>query len=607
MRLTPVVALALGLAAFGGGMAARPAAFAGGAAPHARATNVVSGRVVDRATGQPVPEAIVTLGGGNPVQRVVASATGSFAFHAVADGAYVVRADRPGYLPASAGQRTPSGGGDTIAVGAGQPAAEIVVSLWRAGSIGGSVVDESGAPMTGVEVHALQRLLVGGAWAWADAATATSDDRGRYHLSNLSPGEFLVVGRAVQDPETGLLMALLTANAASAADVMANVEASAGETPMLDARVPATSLASVATTSGAKPALVTLAPGATRSALELHVKQAHGVHVSGTLTGAPMPTRGLTVHLVAPIAAADGDASGGDQGIDMASAACDDGGTFEFSNVLPGRYRLALTWMPPLAAAPPARPGGPPPVLPLPTEPAFAAEQALAVGAANVTGVRLEARTGFRIAGHVAAMASADAIVQGVQLTALRLDPVGARVMPATPAPSRFVVDAASRVTSSSIVPGRYLLRVTPPRGWTVVSAVSRGHDLLDDPFDLQANIDDLAVTLTSGPLGAATGTVVTAAGVPAAGATVLIFPAKAEDRGDTSTTARRLRQIRVPAWGAFTFGNVPPGDYLVVALAGDPPADWQAPESVRALARSATPVTVSLGQTQSVRLEVSK
>jgi len=574
--------------------------------PAPRASNVVSGRVVERATGQPVPEAIVTLGGGNPVQRVVASPTGSFTFHAVADGAYVVRADRPGYLSASAGQRTPAGGGETIAVAAGQPPVEVLVSLWRAGSITGTVVGDADAPVTGVEVHALQRALVGGIWAWADAANAVSDDHGRYHLANLGPGEFLVVGRPMQDPETPLLLALFTANIGQAADVMANVEASAAETPLLDARVPAVSLASGPTAAG-RPVPITLAPGAARTAVVLRVKQTHGVRVAGTLGGASVPTRGLTVRLVAPIPAMGTPDASGEQGIEMASAACDDRGRFEFSNVPSGHYRLTLTWMPPLAAAPAGRPAGPPPVAPLPNEPAVYADQPLIVGSTDVTGVQLEAHDGFRLGGRVTA-AGAEPRIPGLEMTTLRLEAVGTPVIPAaTLTPSRVLIDANGRVTSSSVAPGRYLLRVVPPRGWTVVSAMSGGHDLLDDPIDLRANLDDLTLTLTNGPLGAATGVVVSAAGGPAGGATALIFPADAADRGDTSATARRLRQIRVPAWGAFTFGNLPPGDYLAVALAGDPPAEWQAPESLRALARSATPVTVALGQTQTIRLEVAK
>ena len=574
----------------------------------ATAGHVLNGRVVDRATGGPIPEALVTLGGGNPVQRVIANATGSFTFHDVADGAYVVRADRPGYLSASAGQRTPTGGGDTIAVSASQPAGDILVSLWRAGSITGTVLGEGDAPLTGIEVHGLQRVLSGGVWTWADAATATSDDHGRYHLASLGPGEFLVVGRPLQDPETRLLMALFTANTAAAADVMANVQASTAETPLLDARVPATSLASAAATTAARSTAITLAPGATRSAVVLRARQAHGVRVSGTLAGASVPTRGLTVHLLAPVAAAGAADGSVDQGIDIASAACDDTGRFEFSNVLAGRYHLTLTWMPPLPAAPPGRPGGPPPVLPLPTEPAIAADQPLVVGATEVSGVRLDAHDGFRIAGRIVSVVDAAVSVPGMPMTSLRLDVIGAQVIPAPATnPARFVVDTGGRVTSSSIAPGRYLLRVVPPRGWTVVSAKSGSRDLLDDPFDLQANIDDLVLTLTNGPLGAATGMVVTATGQPAGGATALIFPANAADRGDTSATARRLRQIRVPAWGAFTFGNLPPGDYLAVALASDPPADWQAPESLRALARNATPVTVTLNRTETIRLEVSK
>jgi hypothetical protein len=85
------------------------------------------------------------------------------------------------------------------------------------------------------------------------------------------------------------------------------------------------------------------------------------------------------------------------------------------------------------------------------------------------------------------------------------------------------------------------------------------------------------------------------------------VFPADANQRRDTSASARRLRAIRVQATGAFAIANLPPGDYLALALDTDPPAGWQNPQRLEAWEKVATRVTVALGEVQRLNLEVIK
>lgn len=567
---------------------------------------VIKGQVIDEANGRPMAGAWVTLSGSTPPRRVVVGPGGLFEFGSLPPGAYGLQANRPGYLSTSAGQRSPTGSGRPVVIADGSERADIVLPMWRTGSIAGSVMTTESSPLTGVEVHALQRTLAGGSWQWTDAAVSMSDDHGHYHLSNLMPGDFLVAARPIQDPETPLLMTLLTANAASAADVMAGVASSPGEMPATDGRVPASAVAYYAASPSVEASILALPPGTTRTGVDLRVRQARGVRISGVLTGATDPVGGLTVHLVTPIAtqvATDG------PDIEVASAACAKDGRFGFSGVAAGRYSLVLTWTPPPppAAARAASPGRPQTASPLPSEPALWARLPVRVAGADITGVQLALHQGSTVSGQVVFDGSGPPPV-GLESANLRLEPVASPYMPSPPSPApRLEIDASGRIRSFSITPGRYLLRATPPRGWTILSATTGAHDLLDDPIDIRANLADLVLTLTDRPLGSIGGSAVRLDGQPAPGATVLVFPADASKRQDTSPAARRLRAVRAQESGAFVVANLPPGDYLTLAMDADPPAGWQDPQRLQGWEHSATRVALALGQVQRLNLEVIK
>jgi hypothetical protein len=589
-----VVALAIAVMACSAAVATRQAGTPAG---------VIKGQVVDAASGQPVPGALVTLSS-NPARRVVVGAGGHFEFTSLPAGAYALLANRPGYLPSSAGQRSPGGVGRPIVISVVEPT-DVVLPMWKTGSIAGSVMTTASIPLVGVEVHALQRTLAGGAWQWSDAAVSMSDDHGRYHLSNLTPGDFLVAAKPTQDPETPLLMALLTANGPSAADVIAGVASSAGGTPDIDGRVPALTTTYYAASPNASASIITLPPSTTRTGVDLRMRPGHGLRISGTLTGATGPVGGLTVHLVAPIAEGAG-TDGPD--LEVATAACAEDGRFSFSGVAAGRYSLVLTWTPP---APPAGvrsgpPGGPEPTSPLPADPALWARMPVTVANANLTGVQLPLHTGSTVSGQVVLEGSAPAPAN-LEAANLRLEPVAASLIPSPPVPPvRLAVDASGRVTSASITPGRYVLRAAPVRGWTVLSATTGDHDVLDDPLDIRSSIADLVLKMTDRPFGAISGSVVSG-GQPAPDATVVVFPANANLRRDTSASARRLRALRAQVTGAFVIANLPPGDYWALALDAELPAGWQNAQRLESWVKSATPVTVALGDVQKLNLEVIK
>ncbi len=141
------------------------------------------------------------------------------------------------------------------------------------------------------------------------------------------------------------------------------------------------------------------------------------------------------------------------------------------------------------------------------------------------------------------------------------------------------------------------------PRGWTLVSATTGGHDALDEPIDIRANVADLTLTFENRPLGSISGTVTRQT---TGSTTVVVFPADAAKRTDTIGNARRVRAIRLVN-DTFAVGNLPPGSYLVIALDGDAPTGWQDPARLAAWAAHATTVDVTVGEAARVTLQVDK
>ena len=591
-------------------------ALAAGSAALARqspgSTGQMSGHVTDESTGQPVTDAVVTLTGTGPMRRAMTDATGAFEFTQIVPGFYGVLASKPGYGTTGAGQHSATGLPQPMSVLAAQPLANVVVPMWRLGTIAGVVSDATSEPLPGIEVHGYRRALVAGTWQWTDNATTSTDDRGRYRLTSLAPGDYVVAARPTQDPETPLLVALLSTNVTAAADVMAGVASNAHETPEVDARVPAAPVTfAPAVTSLAKAAVVAVGPAAAVTNINVHVTFARGRRVAGQLVAVTGALPGAIVRLVTT------STQPADPEIEVASAACDGDGRFAFANVAPGSYALSLLWTPPAPPAPPpaqaplagraagAGPGVPPPAPPLPVELVRWARVPMSVTSADVVSVQLPVQEGFTMSGR-AVFGDAAPPPPDISSTVLRLDPVVPPSGPApAPPPTRLRLDSQGRVTSMGVTAGRYFLRInTLPRGWTLVSAMTGGHDALDEPIDIHANIEDLALRFENRPLGSITGTVSRPTTLPT---TVIVFPADAAKRLDSANNARRMRAARPLAEGQFTIGGLAPGAYLVVALDGDAPAGWQDPARLAQWASTATHLDVALGEVAHIVLQMDK
>jgi hypothetical protein len=196
-------------------------------------TGVIVGQVVDAATGQPIPEAIVTMngrpaaplpggggtapasparpvapgagapgatlpglpgrGGAAPPDRVITGADGRFLFRDLAKGTYTFAATAGGYINGVVGQTRQGAPAQPIEIDDAARVLDAKIRLWKYASVSGTVVDDAGEPAVGTAVRLLRRQMMNGRARLMPAGQARTDDRGMYRISSVMPGDYVAV------------------------------------------------------------------------------------------------------------------------------------------------------------------------------------------------------------------------------------------------------------------------------------------------------------------------------------------------------------------------------------------------------------------------------
>jgi len=276
----------------------------------------IEGQVQDSVTCQPVRKAVVILREDRSRQMggavVLTDAAGHFEFSNLAPGTWSAGIQRDGYVTLGSFEDT-SATQLRWKLEPGMALKDLTFSLMPAGVIAGRVLDSDGEPLAGVSVQL------------ADAAPkknarplpwAQTNDLGEYRLYNVAPGKYAV--SASYEPDwhrTGAHLVLAPA-------------ASGKTQPREDYMT--TYYPGVADLSQAGQVVVTA--GAQISGIDVHMTRGGVVRVRGRVTGASSGFPAIVMMMQL-------DTHSQSVGKSYDAITKPDG-SFEFDNVLPGRYLL---------------------------------------------------------------------------------------------------------------------------------------------------------------------------------------------------------------------------------------------------------------------------
>jgi protocatechuate 3,4-dioxygenase beta subunit len=179
-------------------------------APQPAQAYSLSGRVVNAATGESIPRALIQLqyrGSGTVVHRGARGMTfsgpigphamltdpqGNFHFDNLAPGDYFAQPQKPGFFSeAELKQGLLQIQAENVHVGPDGDS-QISVRLTPEAVVEGHVEDERGEPVRGLPVRVVTSQVVEGKRRWVPAGGATSDEDGEFRMANLRPGTYFV-------------------------------------------------------------------------------------------------------------------------------------------------------------------------------------------------------------------------------------------------------------------------------------------------------------------------------------------------------------------------------------------------------------------------------
>lgn len=602
----------------------------------AQKTFSLLGRVIDGVTNQPIAGAFVNVASsptrnfGQPT--VVADAQGRFVFRDLPAGIYEPSATARGYLNLTGqsvnGVLTPP---VTIELSESTPPSNVTVRLWPPARISGTVTDDLGDPVEGLQLGILRVEYIAGHRRLRVATGTICNDRGVYTSYRLAPGTYTVgalIGRTTIPVSTRELIDRLSG--ASAADqnaieqqvrasgAMADFRAagyrigdffltpglggaSVGPAPLPDGTVlTAPALFYPGVSSAMEAQAITVRAGEHHDAVNLQVRLAPSVRVSGRVTGPSGPLANIGIRLLPE----GTDALVSDLAFEQSSTISNDAGEFSFLGVPAGRYAVKAYWLPPVQTA------GPGTVAQPTDDPTLSGSVAVTVSRTDVNNVMLSLKKGPTLQGRLVFDGNippppADQLARA---GALQLELADGRAFASPPMPRlRTWIESNGQFRSGGLPAGRYVLRISGFPGWSMESAMLNGKDVSEEAFDADSDVDltGLVVTLTNVPAGV-TGTVRTSSGAVATGAQVLLYstnPAHWADRGETP---RRLLRAVTSKTGSYTFAGLPPGEYFMLATEDALPDDWAMRDFLTTSSRQATRVIVERRATRSVPLTAS-
>jgi protocatechuate 3,4-dioxygenase beta subunit len=530
-------------------------------------TGAVRGRVLD-IDGMPIPFAQVYLFTSNNADSRMATTDedGRFAVEKVVAGTVLLSVVKQRFAQVESGQAlrlfqmgravtSPSPGatqfGRRIEI-ASDASGSVDLQMALLGAVSGTVTDENGDPMQGVEVEALRLQYGGGRQRLVPAGVPRiTDDRGRYRLYGLAPGRYLVtaaVGQVSSDDVPGYSRAYFPGTAIAAEAQYVSV----GFAQDIDFVDVAMSRGNTARVSG-----IVLSP-----------------------TGEPTVPGNLTLSASRRSPSVPGLAAVG--------ARIGAEGTFVFPNVPPGEYVIQAYRGRPNAHS----------------EGEFGAA-VVTVGTADVTGVIVRTSSGSPVTGRFRFDVDDPTAIPRPSDLELAALPVDFDASPNNAASADIHRDWTFEL-SGLHGPRRLQLVRTPP-GFGLEEIRVNGADVTDRPLPLGTDAQALAnvEVVVTDRVTELSGSVVDDRARPVAAASVIVF---STDRQQWYPASRYLRQLAAGPDGVFRVTGLPSGSYFAAAVTAipiDAEDAWQDPRFLESIVPGAPTIGIASRQRAVVTLRL--
>lgn len=601
--------------------------------PPAPADGLIAGRVVDGLTGKPVTGVVVTLTmrtpAGTPAPagaaaqlppRVLVDPTGRFIFTKLTPGSYDISAARRGYFNGSFGKLRVEGSGLPLNLAASEKRTDVTIRIWKSASIAGALLDEMNEPLVGVRVSLLRREWVAGEIRFVAASSDQTDDRGRYRIGALYPGDYLISVPATQttiatsaiddyyssaptvpqlQTAVGLVVGVPQPPGSRfnqrVGDVMLQTSPSAITQPQPSADgkfavYPTTFYpASPEPNATSSAAVVTIGAGESKIVPPMHLRPVTAVRVSGIVTRPDGPAAFTPVVLIPQYA----EALSSEVGFESARTMTDAAGAFTLVGVPPGSYRVRAFTSTAFAVGPTKGDSTMPQP---PAPPTYWLNDTLTIGARDVV-VTLAMKPALTLGGRVV-FEGQKAQPPAAQLAREVLTYTSADGRQTNRLASRYVGAADGSFNFFDVPGGRtILIPYQPPPGWYLRSLAVNGQDAIDAPIDVTDDMSGIVATFTDRPA-SLKGVVRLGSAVSDAEAVVLIFPSNQQRWVASGRSPLRFRTVRPDAAGVFSVTGMVPGDYFVAAVSEASLTNWQSPKVLETISRQASRITLTEGAT---------
>jgi protocatechuate 3,4-dioxygenase beta subunit len=572
--------------------------------------------VLDDGNGEPVRRARVTgrVTGSSYDYSTLTDEDGRWSLSGLPAGRYSLTVSKPAYITTYHGSLRPGRPpGSPVSVGESARVTDLVTRLQRGGVISGSVLDETGQPLTRANLQVWQVQMSGTERRLAPVQGSTSpvfaqivtDDRGEYRIYGLPEGTFYV-SATVPMPTTPDIRRLAPEELKAIESEAGRAAQSAGAVfqPMTGRPVGFAPIFHPSAVVVDAAAGIVLAPGMERAGVDIVARLVPTSVIRGRVVGPDgQPPTG--VRLMLATYQSGGITIGGFSQRVVAVAA---DGTFTTESLSPARYTLWARGLPSTATLPAS---GPPPGIvtsvlngvPVSTTgslPLFGDEDVDVTGD-ELPEVILRLEEGAKVSGTVVFEGDAPRpALENVRLSLSALSPSRMASGGGSSNPQADGTFAIQYVPPGEYRANAFLGFTSVPSGgtgsWAVKSILYQGRDVLDQPFEVRqgVNVEGLTAVFTT-KMPELSGTITDAAGRPVPDLMIVLFSA---NRADWRTGSRRnLPGVQPDTAGRFLFGSVPPGDYYLAAVATADRNDLADASFLEAVVPAAIKVTIADGE----------